>query len=62
MTAESGLRPQAQVDGRRGARMLARGKNRHAGEASSDNGKQQTAGASKPSPPLCYKRNPFSDK
>ena len=41
--------------------MLARGKSGRAGEASNDNGNQQTAGASKLSPPLCYKRNPFSD-
>jgi hypothetical protein len=40
--------------------MLARGKSHRAGEASNDNRNQQTAGASKPSPPLCYKRNPFS--
>jgi hypothetical protein len=41
--------------------MLARGKSGRAGEASNDNANQQTAGASKLSPPLCYKRNPFSD-
>jgi hypothetical protein len=47
------------VDGR--ARMLARGKSGRAGEASNDNDNQQMAGVSKLSPPLCYKRNPFSD-
>jgi hypothetical protein len=33
-----------------GARMLARGNSGRAGEASNDNGNQQTAGASKPPP------------
>jgi hypothetical protein len=41
--------------------MLVRGKSSRAGKASNDNGNQQTAAASKPSPPLCYNRNPFSD-
>jgi hypothetical protein len=43
-----------------GARVLARGKSRRAGEACNDNANQQTAGAEAAAKPLCYKRNPFS--